>query len=225
MTTAGLLACGSLRLTPAFPVSQWRRWGALAAHSCGGSRGLDHPGWSVAPRSLFTLGSLTSEGTVDLDVHLIPRRNRQASVERGRKPQTLIARPPPTATSAGPKAAMVRGAGNPILVDVRQDATQRFATADEARERPGQDDARAVPTAEGTRPGPCLNTIAAPSSCSRDRRPTSIKATRASLGYPKPRPSTLNHQGRQTSAGRTTSSERLDSPGFVCDRVWPRLQG
>ena len=114
---------------------------------------------------------------------------------------------------------MVGGAGNPILVDVRQDATQRFARADEARKRPGQDDARAVPAAEGSRPGPCLNTIAAPSSCFRDRRLTNIKATRALLGYPKPRPSTLNHPGRQTSAGRTTLSERLESPGFVCDRV------
>jgi len=39
MSTAGLLALGSLRAAT-FPVSQWYQGLALADYSCGGSRGL-----------------------------------------------------------------------------------------------------------------------------------------------------------------------------------------
>jgi len=48
MSTAGLLALGSLRETT-FPVSQWYSGLALADYSCGGSHGL---GGEPAPCSL-----------------------------------------------------------------------------------------------------------------------------------------------------------------------------
>ena len=47
--TAGLLARGSVPST-AFPVSQWLYGVRLAAHSCGGSRGI---GREPVPRSLL----------------------------------------------------------------------------------------------------------------------------------------------------------------------------
>ncbi len=59
---AGLLACGSQhRPEPSRTAVQWSHSGPLAAHSCGGSRGL---GENPAPRSLFSPLPLGKPGTI-----------------------------------------------------------------------------------------------------------------------------------------------------------------
>ena len=64
---AGLLACGSVRLSclPGTFRRQWRGRQQLAAYSCGGSAGLDVPFGAFAPASLLASGSKTTRKNPD----------------------------------------------------------------------------------------------------------------------------------------------------------------